>query len=455
MRTSLLAVPLLLLSACADETATTLFGGGGGVLDHTSSSSGPTTSGVEPVPTSGEVLTTGSDASTEPGTDTGELENTSIGVTVGDGSTGTTSTSSSTGETSSTGDTSSTGEPAPSCDDGLVNLSETDVDCGGGLCGPCGLTHACTVDGDCGSGWCDEMQCAQPDCLVDADCDALENACVAASCDGVGKKCEVVAVNEGQGCDDGDLCSAGESCGGGVCGGGVFKDCSALDNFCGVGVCESQSGLCGTDSAPGMEGVACDDGYVCTPNDVCTDGVCGVGGPGFLFFEDFSAIADGWQLGPTWEVGPAVTSVDGYNGADPGDDHSASGDGLLVGTVIGGMVPMGALAKTCLTSPVIDASGPGAVILSFWRHLHTDGYPFASHAVEVFDGGMWQTVEVGYGGGGVDDADWTLMEYDLGAHKNALLRVRICHAQQGSAFVSAGWSIDDLTVGPFVCTPEI
>ena len=84
----------------------------------------------------------------------------------------------------------------------------------------------------------------------------------------------------------------------------------------------------------------------------------------------------------------------------------------------------------------------------------TDYFPFAVHTLEAFDGQQWQEVEIGYANPGVDDADWMLLEYDLAPFKNSQLRVRICHKQTEDAFQSAGWSIDDLTVGPFVCTPE-
>jgi hypothetical protein len=47
----------------------------------------------------------------------------------------------------------------PTCDDGMRNGLETDVDCGGG-CAPCEVGKACAVDADCApSGICDPQQC--------------------------------------------------------------------------------------------------------------------------------------------------------------------------------------------------------------------------------------------------------------------------------------------------------
>jgi hypothetical protein len=47
---------------------------------------------------------------------------------------------------------------APSCEDGLQNGDETDVDCGG-TCGPCEEGESCNVDADCAVGTCDSGIC--------------------------------------------------------------------------------------------------------------------------------------------------------------------------------------------------------------------------------------------------------------------------------------------------------
>ena len=39
------------------------------------------------------------------------------------------------------------GQVDPSCDDGLMNGEETDLDCGG-PCGPCAAGGGCLTDGD-------------------------------------------------------------------------------------------------------------------------------------------------------------------------------------------------------------------------------------------------------------------------------------------------------------------
>ena len=58
---------------------------------------------------------------------------------------------------------------AASCQDGLLHDhgagTETDVDCGGDSCGPCGLGQGCEDDLDCGDG-----HCVEGTCLLDSGC---------------------------------------------------------------------------------------------------------------------------------------------------------------------------------------------------------------------------------------------------------------------------------------------
>jgi hypothetical protein len=48
----------------------------------------------------------------------------------------------------------------PSCSDGMQNQGETDIDCGGPNCpGACGIGQSCTINGDCHSNICMAGQC--------------------------------------------------------------------------------------------------------------------------------------------------------------------------------------------------------------------------------------------------------------------------------------------------------
>ena len=86
----------------------------------------------------------------------------------------------------------------------------------------------------------------------------------------------------GDPCDDGQLCTEADICTGGFCF-GVPRDCSGAGDQCNDGVCSEGVGCV---PQPKSDGLACDDGNLCTVNDACTQGVCT--GPPF----DCSATAD-------------------------------------------------------------------------------------------------------------------------------------------------------------------
>jgi uncharacterized repeat protein (TIGR01451 family) len=52
--------------------------------------------------------------------------------------------------------------PAPTCSDGIKNQTETDVDCGGTVCGTCANGKACLVAADCTSATCTAGVCSAP-----------------------------------------------------------------------------------------------------------------------------------------------------------------------------------------------------------------------------------------------------------------------------------------------------
>lgn len=54
-------------------------------------------------------------------------------------------------------------EPAPTCEDGMLNGDETDIDCGGPECEPCQEGLACLEAGDCASTFCVDSYCATCD----------------------------------------------------------------------------------------------------------------------------------------------------------------------------------------------------------------------------------------------------------------------------------------------------
>ncbi|MDC0672922.1 hypothetical protein [Nannocystis radixulma] len=341
---------------------------------------------------------------------------------------------------------------AATCGDGVQNQDETDVDCGGASCTGCLGDLLCMEDSDCLSGTCELGICAAPLCLVDADCAALDTECTVGVCQMPGFTCVAEPSNEGQPCEDGTVCFNDSVCQAGTCGGGTPLDCSDLADPCHVAGCDPVNGCFADTKADGSE---CEDGEACTNLEVCSAGVCG-GSLDDIFTEDFADNGAGWTLGTQWAIGPAAASAGCSSGQDPASDHTTTDDNGVAGVVIGGCIPDKTVHDYyCLESPTIDLSGAVAdVHLSFWRWLNSDYTPYMKNTLSVFNGTTWAVIwETGASPGTYDGA-WKFFSYDVSAHKNADFRARWCfNVGSTGVFTVAGWSLDDVTVGPAACMP--
>ena len=153
------------------------------------------------------------------------------------------------------------------CDDGLAC---TDDGCVEGACQHLPLTgsgcddgNACTWPDTCQAGACVSTPAVCPD---------TGDPCTASSC--VAGACEVSPVAPGALCDDGDPCSVGETCVGGLCQGGTLKDADqdgAVDAACGGFDCDDGASWIG----PGQTEL-CEDGIDNDCNDLVdgADGAC-------------------------------------------------------------------------------------------------------------------------------------------------------------------------------------
>ncbi|EDM77682.1 putative lipoprotein [Plesiocystis pacifica SIR-1] len=343
----------------------------------------------------------------------------------------------------------------PGCGDGVQNGSETDVDCGGPGCDGCAEGEMCIEGADCLSQFCDGGLCAPADCLSDEDCNEFDSDCTEGTCT-PDNTCVGTPVNEGSVCDDGDLCSTGEVCSAGTCGSGAPVDCSAMSDDCNVGVCDPMDGSCTTEVA--NEGNPCDDGNACTVASTCMAGACSdPNEPGYVFHENFADNSQGWTLGNEWQIGAAAASNCALTcpGDDPATDHSSTADNGVAGVLIGGCTNNTVHAAYCLTSPAVDTSVlPDSAWLTFWRHLHSDYPPYMTNTIDVFNGSSWVNLWTSSGSVCINDTEWAEVTYDVTAHKNANFQVRFCHTVGSTGvFTSGSWSVDDVTVGPAVCTP--
>jgi len=144
------------------------------------------------------------------------------------------------------------------CDDGVKNGSEADVDCGGGCPDRCADGGGCIVSTDCESSSC------------------IDGACREASCDDGVKNAAESDVDCGASCDapcgDHQHCATPADCTSGVC-----TDGTCIPSTCGDGIL--QSGESDVDCGGGCP--SCDNGKACVAHDdcasrACVDGSCGM-----------------------------------------------------------------------------------------------------------------------------------------------------------------------------------
>lgn len=184
---------------------------------------------------------------------------------------------------------SKTCKAAATCNDGTKNGAETDVDCGGGACPTCDIGKSCTMDGDCTSNVCDPNTTK---CIAAATCnDGIKNQdetdvdcggskcgtcgigkactqnsdCGTMNCDGMTKTCSPMAT-----CNDG-IKNQDESdidCGGMTCNACPLGDTCVDDGDCMSGSCNTG----GTNTCLPMGVPTCDD---MTKNQDETDVDCG------------------------------------------------------------------------------------------------------------------------------------------------------------------------------------
>ena len=90
---------------------------------------------------------------------------------------------------------------------------------------PCDDELSCTTDDQCFEGLCDGISVCE--CLKDDDC-VSPGSCIVSSCNDDGD-CVHDPLDEGP-CNDGDLCTSGDSCSGGLCTGELIEECSCEDS---------------------------------------------------------------------------------------------------------------------------------------------------------------------------------------------------------------------------------
>ena len=268
-------------------------------------------------------------------------------------------------------------EDPTSCSDGIMNGDETDLDCGGS-CPPCDDGQICEVPGDCTSQICDGGTCTPPSC----DDGAMNGDETDVDCGGSCPPCE-----NREGCSDGSDCQSG------VCDDGTCVAPSCRDGV--MNGTETDVDCGGPDCTP------CGDGQGCVEGSDCLSQVCD-GEPGTCLAP---SCTDGIVNGDETDL-----DCGGACGAtcEPGEGCLVGGDCLSYGCDPGSNLCNGFLsleaAPSCsnyagapvpLTATAMGGSGsytyawtPDDGSLSAPDQAMTDASPsgFQSYTVTVDDG---------------------------------------------------------------------
>ena len=188
-----------------------------------------------------------------------------------------------------------------SCDNGLLDGDEVDVDCGGSCEARCALGNMCSSNSDCAAGVCAEGQCScaegeeaqgglcvTKDACADSPCDS--NATCDNTDEGFTCACNEGFEGDGMSCADSDECSANPCGDHATCTNTVGSfTCACDEGFEGDGMSctdsdECAANPCGSNATctntEGSFTCACNEGFEgdgmsCTDVDECSDNPCG------------------------------------------------------------------------------------------------------------------------------------------------------------------------------------
>lgn len=218
-----------------------------------------------------------------------------------------------------------------SCDDGIQNGQETDVDCGGPDCEPCEIDDSCVDNSDCTTQVCYQETCVE--CVEDDQC-AVEQVC---SDDNQCVQCDADSH-----CDDGNPCTAN------TCQGGSCVDLELSDGTNCGGCHECQSGVCGfwEDDSCCIDGVEYDAGQenpfapcqLCDPSRSTTSWSDRSAGP-WVNCDDGNPCTNNYCGGGTCHSDDRMCGTECSNGICDGSGSCVSGDCCIDGEIYDDLDP--------------------------------------------------------------------------------------------------------------------
>jgi len=178
-----------------------------------------------------------------------------------------------------------------------------------------------------------------------------------------------------------------------------------------------------------------------------------VGDRSIVYFDDFST-NQGWSgLGGTgeWTIGTAIggAGTDSYGEPDPAQDHTPTGDNMLLGNDLTADGDYGAsMTQTYwVTSPIIDCSDYTEVIMVYYRWLGIESDSYDNVYFQVYNGSSWITL-LENGNTTIDETSWSIQNYDLSAYadENSDFRIRFGIGITDGYWNFCGWNIDDIEI---------
>lgn len=335
------------------------------------------------------------------------------------------------------------GTPQPdgaACDD--TNPCSTGDKCDKAVCSgadapdgvPCDDGDACTSQDTCSFGYCSG---ASQTCDDKIDC-------TDDSCDSKTGKCTYVAMSDGAWCNDGDPCTVDQACAGGNCVGKADPTLCDDSNACTLDACAAQAGTKNCTHVPTAEGVACDDGDLCTSADKCTAGVCTGKAAGCT-----AIFSDPIECGAAakWTFSAPVDNVSWAIDGTPNPPQSKSGTCSLNfnnGTDYDGT---GAVDGTA-TSQAVTLPATGKLRLAFWSWHDVESSSSYDVRTVLVSADNFTTSPVTVVLDNTDPKEqWQFVTVALDklAGKSVMIRFAF-DSVDGAANSGAGWFVDDVKV---------
>jgi hypothetical protein len=168
-------------------------------------------------------------------------------------------------------------------------------------------------------------------------------------------------------CNDGNACTAADTCGKGVCLGSAATPCDD-GNACTIDWCDPSKGCQGL-----AVGGPCDDGSACTGNDVCTKGKCG--GVAITCDDGNPCTAD------------ACNAQSGCTAPAVADGQACGGNGVCKA----GVCSLGSQANPASSCLAILKAIPASASGVYWLDPNKTG-GFEAYCDMVTEGGGWTSL---------------------------------------------------------------